>query len=349
MAMPTSRCFSLMRMFWLFAMMVTVRAAANEVNMNHNDSSIPAGPAFTLNARKIFLDVMSGGSSTVGYQGPPQPTLVLGAGLPRTGTASLRKALSMLGLNCYHMMVAHETAGHLEMWRQHLSLQTISVDEVMDGLAMAGFNATIDAPSAFHYKEQLRRYPQAKVILTERSEQQDLAAEHWAESVSTTILRIPLITREVPWSWMGFAVRYGQFQDSMYERVKLPHEIDDFPRLPTFYKQWNAEVKDSVPKQNLLVFRAQDGWKPLCDFLSPVADIVESNCRIIMAAGVEYPYENDKTKIIACSAVFLTITRIVKAIPAVAVPVAVAIIAMWLRLLKRQRISHGVSEKGRIE
>lgn len=41
-----------------------------------------------------------------------------------------------------------------------------------------------------------------------------------------------------------------------------------------FFNKWNDEVRRSVPKDRLLEFRVQDGWKPLCDFLNmPVPDI----------------------------------------------------------------------------
>ena len=33
------------------------------------------------------------------------------------------------------------------------------------------------------------------------------------------------------------------------------------------FDEHNAHVRQIVPKHNLLEFRAQDGWKPLCEFL----------------------------------------------------------------------------------
>ena len=40
-----------------------------------------------------------------------------------------------------------------------------------------------------------------------------------------------------------------------------------------FYNDWVAEVKETVPKEKLLIFNVKEGWKPLCDFLDvPIPD-----------------------------------------------------------------------------
>jgi len=33
------------------------------------------------------------------------------------------------------------------------------------------------------------------------------------------------------------------------------------------YNQWLEEVKQTVPKDRLLIFNGKQGWKPLCEFL----------------------------------------------------------------------------------
>ena len=35
-----------------------------------------------------------------------------------------------------------------------------------------------------------------------------------------------------------------------------------------FYKDWVQHVKDTVPKDRLLVFEVKEGWEPLCKFLN---------------------------------------------------------------------------------
>jgi hypothetical protein len=49
---------------------------------------------------------------------------VIGAGLPRTGTASLRTALEvLLGAPCYHMREVFAHTEHVPFWRQALAGQ----------------------------------------------------------------------------------------------------------------------------------------------------------------------------------------------------------------------------------
>ena len=43
----------------------------------------------------------------------------------------------------------------------------------------------------------------------------------------------------------------------------------------TFFQEWEAEVKAAVPEDRLLVFRVQEGWRPLAAFLGlPQARLV---------------------------------------------------------------------------
>ena len=67
--------------------------------------------------------------------------------------------------------------------------------------------------------------------------------------------------------------------------------------LANMYNEWVAEVKENVPSEKLLVFAAQDGWKPLCEFLSPLSDQVKSNCNDILESGEAYPHVNEKAQV----------------------------------------------------
>ncbi|MFO0946787.1 MAG: sulfotransferase [Planctomycetota bacterium] len=48
------------------------------------------------------------------------------------------------------------------------------------------------------------------------------------------------------------------------------------------FEKHNQEVRETVPADRLLVFRVQDGWAPLCDFLG---------CEV--PAGVPFPHLNE--------------------------------------------------------
>ena len=102
---------------------------------------------------------------------------VIGAGFGRTGTLSLKFALEALGLNkCYHMMEVMRNQSHVAQWRK------AARGEAVDWNALyAGYQATVDWPSASFWRELREVYPEAKVILTLRDSQQ------WFTSVSNTI------------------------------------------------------------------------------------------------------------------------------------------------------------------
>merc|ERR1719361_1471701 len=94
----------------------------------------------------------------------PQVMKVIGAGMGRTGTLSLKTALTDLGLKPYHMMNVFETTGHFELWRDFMRGDT-AVTDVINRLSNDGFNATTDMPACFIHEDLLRQYPHAKVVL----------------------------------------------------------------------------------------------------------------------------------------------------------------------------------------
>ncbi len=54
--------------------------------------------------------------------------------------------------------------------------------------------------------------------------------------------------------YLSFKGVFGVVEDGLEESVK-------------FYNQWLEEVKQTVPKDRLLIFNPKQGWKPLCEFL----------------------------------------------------------------------------------
>lgn len=59
------------------------------------------------------------------------------------------------------------------------------------------------------------------------------------------------------------------------------------------YHRWERIIQEEVPAEKLLVHAPEDGWKPLCDFLSPVNADIEANCRDILANDEPYPRVNE--------------------------------------------------------
>lgn len=102
---------------------------------------------------------------------------VIGTGLGRTGTYSLRLALAELGLGpCYHMEeIILNMATYLPRWQAAVAgwPDWSSIFE--------GYNSAVDWPTASYYRELLATYPDAKFVHTTRS------VESWVASFSGTI------------------------------------------------------------------------------------------------------------------------------------------------------------------
>lgn len=191
------------------------------------------------------------------------PLDVVGVGFGRTGTLSLKTALDRLGLPCYHMSEVIPRRSHRLFWL-----------DVADGPKGAQheweevfehYRATVDNPAAAVWRELLDAYPDAKVILTLHPR----GADSWFESTLDTIYRpqlmweSKLLERVLPpvrqLNQMARRLIWDRFH-----RGTMP----DRQRAIERYEQHVREVTEHVPAERLLVFRATDGWQPLCDFLA---------------------------------------------------------------------------------
>lgn len=131
-------------------------------------------------------------SETPATPGEKDGLKIIGAGVGRTGTLSLKVALEELGYGpCYHMSELLKTPQHLALW------EAASRDEPIDWNAIfASYQSAVDWPVCSFYEELMQAYPQAKVILTVRD------PESWYESASSTIfqmritvVRFPIVSR----------------------------------------------------------------------------------------------------------------------------------------------------------
>ncbi len=190
---------------------------------------------------------------------------IIGAGLPRTATLTQKIALEMLGYApCYHMVDVLSDLSRVAPWAKAFEGGT-NWDELF-----AGYQATVDWPGSFFYRDLIETYPQAKVLLSVRP------ADAWARSMSTTIWDVvygdnlvhdlsSARTRVDP-GWRD----YMELITAMWEKSGLlpctaaGADLDDLARA---FERYNAEVIETVPAGRLLVWSPADGWEPLCEFL----------------------------------------------------------------------------------
>jgi hypothetical protein len=174
---------------------------------------------------------------------------VIGAGLGRTGTMSLKFALEHIGFGpCYHMIefMSH-IPEHLPRWLEAIE-GGADWDAVFDGYA-----STVDYPGCTYWRELVAKWPEAKVILSVRD------PDSWFESANETVLspRMQAMLAASPISPFMDATVHKDFGD----------RINDHAFMTGYFRRWNEDVIASVPADKLLVFQAKDGWAPLCEFL----------------------------------------------------------------------------------
>lgn len=171
---------------------------------------------------------------------------VIGTGFGRTGTDSMREALNILGFGpCHHMVEVNGNEEQKRSWRALARGENPGWDELF-----AGYDSCVDWPSAHYWRELIRVYPHAKVLLTYRS------PESWWESFEKTI--VPSIARSTDTASLGVAlIRDQVFGGKPGDRALAVER----------YRANVDAVLASVPKERLLVHNLGDGWEPLCAHL----------------------------------------------------------------------------------
>ena len=177
---------------------------------------------------------------------------VIGVGVGRTGTHSLKLAITELGLGpCHHMEeVLHNMPTQVPLWQD--ALRGAPAWESI----YSGYRSAVDWPTAGFFPELLEAYPSAKFVLTHR------AAEDWADSYLSTIRPFLGALDDAP----DFMQAGIPMAIDVAARSGFPLQLDRTGLIEAFEKHCRAVV-DSIPADRLLLYRVADGWQPLCDFL----------------------------------------------------------------------------------
>ena len=184
---------------------------------------------------------------------------VIGAGLGRTGTLSLKHALErLLGGPCYHMMELFGRPDDVAVWHAAVRGEAVDWPELF-----ADYRACVDWPGASFWPELARAFPDALVVLSVRD------PESWWQSASETIFpRIRELPAEAPPPFHAWHAMVGELF-----ATRFPADLLDAGSSIAAFEAHNARVRREVPASRLLEFRAADGWGPLCEGLDlPVPD-----------------------------------------------------------------------------
>jgi Sulfotransferase domain len=180
---------------------------------------------------------------------------VVGAGLGRTGTMSLKIALErLLGGRCYHMIETFDRPDDGPVW-----LRAARGDEPDWHTFLADYDATVDWPACDFWRPLAEANPEALVLLSVRD-----SADAWWKSANDTIFtalrrRMGSDDDDLGWQAEFFESRIGVFADEVAAKA--------------MYEEHNANVRAATPVDRLLEYRLGSGWEPLCDAVHlPVPD-----------------------------------------------------------------------------
>jgi len=213
---------------------------------------------------------------------------VIGAGLGRTGTTSLKIALEILLKGpCFHFLEYGSHPELMDPWRSLIATMPLrsnpdtfrAVPSSEWETLMPGYVGCVDEPASFYWKPLSDVFPEALVVLSVRD------TDSWWESMSSV-------------------------EEQIKEELKRPDLISAKRRafldfVDAIYPDWRAESSESAEKsffeahnrrvlehaqrnpsfdRRFLVWKASDGWEPLCNALDiPVPDQA-------------FPYENKRAE-----------------------------------------------------
>ncbi len=180
---------------------------------------------------------------------------VIGSGFGRTGTRSLKDALEHLGFGpCHHMEEVLPSLEQINFWQAVANGQRCDWER-----AFKGFSSQVDWPGAHVWRELAEAYPDAKVIHSMRPD------DSWWTSFSGTIGKFLAIYPE-----MNMPPQVRVMSDVIMELIGMQTfagQFGDKDKALTAYHQREADVREAIPADRLLIFDVAQGWEPLCDFL----------------------------------------------------------------------------------
>lgn len=180
---------------------------------------------------------------------------IIGSGFGRTGTASLKRALELLGFGpCHHMEEVMAHPEQVPYW------QAVFAGEPVDWeMVFTGYRSQVDWPGCHVWRQLAAAYPEAKVIHSVRPE------DAWWNSFSATIGKLLTIYKNLPMPPHIMAMMNAT-EVALVQQTFGCSPLDRAGVLAA-YRRRTEEVRAAIPRERLLVLDVSQGWEPLCRFL----------------------------------------------------------------------------------
>jgi hypothetical protein len=174
---------------------------------------------------------------------------VVGAGVGRTGTASLKLALEqLLAGRCHHMLETLCDPTQVTGWTDAIDGRDVDWEKLLNG-----YVALVDWPGASFWVEISAANPDALVLLSTRD------ADAWYRSASNTIFNG--FENPPPGLEQWFASVHKMFGE------RFSNDLWNATAMMDAFERHNAQVRAGVPADRLLEWTASDGWEPICERL----------------------------------------------------------------------------------
>ncbi|PFH61252.1 hypothetical protein XA68_17886 [Ophiocordyceps unilateralis] len=226
------------------------------------------------------------------------PMRVIVCGVYRTGTMSMRTALSQLGFHeCYHFVTVMENMDHHpQQWIRALEAKYAGAASFTkdDWDALLGRSqACCDVPAALFGVELAQTYPKAKVIILNRD------PEAWYQSALNTIhsaLNQNSLSARLTRLYCHLLDSKTRNANKLLKALFKDHlnfgPLNEKEKAIAWFKTQYEEFRQQIPAERRIEYRIQDGWKPLCDHLGVEIPIVEDGEGNVVEAP--FPRLNDR-------------------------------------------------------
>eukprot|EP00483_Globobulimina_turgida_P008492 UN08509 len=193
---------------------------------------------------------------------------IINAGFYRGGTASLSLALQQLGFGpTWHMMTNNEKLLEkgVDFWNKHKMSQKILNNQYIDfdaWLQEIQCKTIMDAPIALNFERFFKQYPSSRVIVSIRD------FEKWYESIIKLCkINDRFLSKCAQALDPFYNFNVTQLRNAYCYKILFDETKKDFVKKK-YYDGYIEHVKKIVPENQLLIFNAKNGWKPLCQFLN---------------------------------------------------------------------------------
>lgn len=268
------------------------------VNIQPSPSTVPAVPAVLPPAAfapdSTHFPVQC---TPVSSDPPPPPPLhstapthleIIGAGLSKTGTQSIKYAFEALGYTVYNVesMMYHR---HLDMVMAIYTSTDIHerrqrVEAFRAKILETRATVVLDVPCNVLYKDLHALDPEAQVLLSVRD-----SPAKWTQSIQKTFHAFaPVLTW--PYSWFFDMETYAKlmwfpecehgvdvWEPWFFPWVKIAHRyfMVDEARCRQMYTDYIQDAKDNIPAHKLWVYNVADHWPTILDMLNISRDGIE--------------------------------------------------------------------------